>query len=338
MVHCIGNCTDCHRICLETANHSLAQGGKHAEVGHVRLLLECAQICQTSADFMARGPELRAHLRGLRGGVRALRGLLRGVRGRRSDGAARRDLPPVRAELPRDGRRRLTARAGGRVGLSHPPRPAGRPSPGRGLHRRSRKHPQAPDKLGLPGHHEAPRVDGLPAPPKRDAAARSRRTVRPPACAVASAFIAKSSRIGQSGRPSPEHVAAKCSSVRAVARSSAIFALSPATWPSATALTSALARPRSRHNARRSVICSTGKAEVARAPDEAQRVDVVPGVMAVTAFGARRLRDEAGRLVVTDHLGRDAGRPGRFAYVHHGSPSDGFGCAARFKRRPSPRA
>jgi hypothetical protein len=29
-------------------------GGKHAEANHVRLLLDCAQICATSADFMLR--------------------------------------------------------------------------------------------------------------------------------------------------------------------------------------------------------------------------------------------------------------------------------------------
>ncbi len=54
---CIQNCTDCHRICTETAAHCLQMGGKHAEANHVRLLLDCAQVCATSADFMSRGSQ-----------------------------------------------------------------------------------------------------------------------------------------------------------------------------------------------------------------------------------------------------------------------------------------
>ena len=35
-----------------------AWGGEHAEQKHIRLLADCAQICQTNADFMMRGSEL----------------------------------------------------------------------------------------------------------------------------------------------------------------------------------------------------------------------------------------------------------------------------------------
>ncbi len=49
---CIDNCVDCHNICTETANHCLTLGGAHADAAHIRLLLDCAEICQTSADFM----------------------------------------------------------------------------------------------------------------------------------------------------------------------------------------------------------------------------------------------------------------------------------------------
>jgi hypothetical protein len=54
MDRCIGACTDCHRVCLETARTCLAMGGKHAAPDHLQLLADCAQICQTSADFMIR--------------------------------------------------------------------------------------------------------------------------------------------------------------------------------------------------------------------------------------------------------------------------------------------
>lgn len=55
MERCISACTDCHQACLSTAAHCLERGGQHAERKHITLLLDCAQICQTSADFMLRG-------------------------------------------------------------------------------------------------------------------------------------------------------------------------------------------------------------------------------------------------------------------------------------------
>lgn len=54
MQECITNCQDCHTICLDTISHCLQMGGEHAEASHIRLLMDCAQICQTSADFMIR--------------------------------------------------------------------------------------------------------------------------------------------------------------------------------------------------------------------------------------------------------------------------------------------
>jgi hypothetical protein len=50
--HCIRQCEECHHICLMTVNHCLEMGGKHADPAHIRLLLSCAEICQTSANFM----------------------------------------------------------------------------------------------------------------------------------------------------------------------------------------------------------------------------------------------------------------------------------------------
>jgi hypothetical protein len=57
MQQCIDECMRCHATCIRTASHCLELGGKHAEPAHIRLLLDCAQICQTSADFMLRGSE-----------------------------------------------------------------------------------------------------------------------------------------------------------------------------------------------------------------------------------------------------------------------------------------
>ena len=63
--HCIQECTDCHRVCLETVRYCLEQGGEHAVPGHIGLLLDCAEICQTSANFMIRGSELHNRVCGL---------------------------------------------------------------------------------------------------------------------------------------------------------------------------------------------------------------------------------------------------------------------------------
>ena len=46
--------TDCHDICLQTVSHCLEKGGDHARTEHVTLLLDCAEICQTAANFMLR--------------------------------------------------------------------------------------------------------------------------------------------------------------------------------------------------------------------------------------------------------------------------------------------
>jgi hypothetical protein len=58
MQHCIDICQECHSVCLETVIHCLQMGGEHAEPNHIRLLLDCAEICQTSANFMLRGSDL----------------------------------------------------------------------------------------------------------------------------------------------------------------------------------------------------------------------------------------------------------------------------------------
>src|SRR3546814_1491373 len=52
---CIELCQKCHDTCLETlVGHCLPMGGKHVEQAHVRLMLDCIDICRTSADFMRR--------------------------------------------------------------------------------------------------------------------------------------------------------------------------------------------------------------------------------------------------------------------------------------------
>lgn len=54
---CIDECTRCYNVCLTTVSHCLELGGKHADPAHIGLLLDCAEICQTSANLMLRGSE-----------------------------------------------------------------------------------------------------------------------------------------------------------------------------------------------------------------------------------------------------------------------------------------
>ena len=62
MEECLHECQNCASVCLRTAAiHCLETGGKHVEPVHFRTMLDCAQMCRTSAGFLLRGSELHAH-------------------------------------------------------------------------------------------------------------------------------------------------------------------------------------------------------------------------------------------------------------------------------------
>lgn len=65
MQQCIDECLNCYSICVQTAQHCLEMGGKHAEASHIRLLNDCAEICRTSAGFMLRGSEFHSRTCGV---------------------------------------------------------------------------------------------------------------------------------------------------------------------------------------------------------------------------------------------------------------------------------
>jgi hypothetical protein len=59
----IDTCQSCHAACLgEAMNHCLEAGGEHVEPSHFRIMMDCAQICATTADFMLRGSAHHTHL------------------------------------------------------------------------------------------------------------------------------------------------------------------------------------------------------------------------------------------------------------------------------------
>lgn len=65
MRRCIQLCQDCHATCIQMISHCLKLGGQHAAPDHIRLLMDCAQICMTTADYMARESLLHDRMCGL---------------------------------------------------------------------------------------------------------------------------------------------------------------------------------------------------------------------------------------------------------------------------------
>jgi hypothetical protein len=52
MERCIQHCVACATACEQTITHCLMLGGEHASAHHIGLLMDCAEICRTSAAFM----------------------------------------------------------------------------------------------------------------------------------------------------------------------------------------------------------------------------------------------------------------------------------------------
>ena len=65
MKECIQNCTDCHNICVQTLAYCVQMGGKHVEAAHLKSLLDCADTCRISADFMLRSSDLHPQVCGV---------------------------------------------------------------------------------------------------------------------------------------------------------------------------------------------------------------------------------------------------------------------------------
>lgn len=59
MSRCIELCGECHRSCLGAAVSG------QADSDHQGLLLDCAEMCQTAADFMSRNSPLHGYACGL---------------------------------------------------------------------------------------------------------------------------------------------------------------------------------------------------------------------------------------------------------------------------------
>lgn len=60
MERCAKECLACYQACVQTLQHCLSKGGRHAGKEHVTLMADCVEICRTSADLLLRGSERHA--------------------------------------------------------------------------------------------------------------------------------------------------------------------------------------------------------------------------------------------------------------------------------------
>lgn len=58
MTHCLENCAACERVCTETLAAVLSRPDARVDARLTRLLMDCADICGTSAHFLMRQSEL----------------------------------------------------------------------------------------------------------------------------------------------------------------------------------------------------------------------------------------------------------------------------------------
>ena len=61
MQECVKTCTDCHQTCIETAIYCMQSDNRLYEAKDIRLLFDCAEVCQTSANFLLRGSDMHTY-------------------------------------------------------------------------------------------------------------------------------------------------------------------------------------------------------------------------------------------------------------------------------------
>jgi hypothetical protein len=59
---CAESCHLSHVMCLETATYCIGKGGMHAASAHLALLLDCAEMCQTTENSLLRRSSQHAAL------------------------------------------------------------------------------------------------------------------------------------------------------------------------------------------------------------------------------------------------------------------------------------
>ena len=97
----IAAATDCHQACVEAMSYGLQRRGESAHLLHARLMLDCAEMCDTTRDMMLRSSDFAHQVAGaLRRRVRALRRARASGVGAGHGGVCQ-GVPPLRRGLPR---------------------------------------------------------------------------------------------------------------------------------------------------------------------------------------------------------------------------------------------
>jgi hypothetical protein len=55
-------CRGCQQTCLDTVTHALRRGGPYADDALISALLDAADVCRTTIDFVQRGSRVHAHV------------------------------------------------------------------------------------------------------------------------------------------------------------------------------------------------------------------------------------------------------------------------------------
>ena len=59
---CIDAASDCYTACTETLTYSLDSGSEVFDQRHLRLLIDCCEVCQTTQNILLRASELSVML------------------------------------------------------------------------------------------------------------------------------------------------------------------------------------------------------------------------------------------------------------------------------------
>ncbi len=57
VTQCIENCIECHAVCTQSLAYAMESGSENFNVSQMKLLQDCSEICQLSANFMLRDSE-----------------------------------------------------------------------------------------------------------------------------------------------------------------------------------------------------------------------------------------------------------------------------------------
>lgn len=57
MESCIKACLECHDVCVKTLDSCIEKGNQNAYQKHIKLLMDCIDICRLSREFMLRGSD-----------------------------------------------------------------------------------------------------------------------------------------------------------------------------------------------------------------------------------------------------------------------------------------